>query len=181
MGGKPTPLLSKTAARKRVRQSASRTSTLNGGAAKRQRKSGGRRSGEADASATKKNLVASNDDDDLTSPDPDDYTDILGPDEWKPPRASSGAWEDSVKTVETVETDNDGVLWVFLSWNEKSEDGRFLRNKAKASLCYKACPQKVCFHSVLTRSSRNSLSDLDVEILRKPSVSSSSNLSLFPH
>lgn len=37
----------------------------------------------------------------------------------------------------------------------------------------------VCLHLVLIRSNRNSLSNPDAEILRKPSVSSISNLSLF--
>lgn len=165
MGGKPTPLLSKPAAKKRGRQSAGRASTLNGGAAKKQRKSVDRNGGEADDSAKKKRSAASNDDDDLNSPDPDEYTDILGPDEWTPPKAFNGAWEQSVQTVETVESDSNGVLWVFLSWNEKNDEGRFLRNKVKASTCYKACPQKVCLHLVLTKSSKNSLSDLDAGIL----------------
>lgn len=173
MGGKPTPYPSRPTAKKRGRQSAGRTSTLNGGAAKKQRKSGDR--SEADASAIK-----SSDDDDVNSPDPDEYTDILGPDEWTPPKASDGSWEEPVQTVETVEADDDGMLWVFLSWNLKNEDGRFLRNKVKATTCYKACPQKVCLHSVLTRSSRNSLSDPDAEILRKPSVSFISNVFPFP-
>lgn len=153
MGGKPK---SKPPAKKRGRQSAGQASTPNGGAARKQRNSGGHRSGEADASTKKKKSDTSNHDNDLNSPNPDEYTDILGPDEWTPPRASNGAWEESVQTVETVEADNDGVLWVFLSWNETNEEGRFLRNKVKATICYKACPQKVCFHSVLTRSSRGS-------------------------
>lgn len=154
LGGKPTPLISKPAGKKRGRQSAGQTSTLNGSAAKKQKKSGERRSDETDTSAKKKKLVASNNDDDLNSTDPDEYTDILGPDEWTPPRASNGSWEVAVQTVETVEADNDGVLWVFLSWNIKNEDGRFLRNKVKATLCYKACPQKVSLHPFLTRSSK---------------------------
>lgn len=171
MGGKPTPDYPLPAAKKRGRQSAGRTSSLNGGAAKKQRTSGDR--SEADVSARKSS------DDDLDSLDPDDYTDLLGPDEWTPPIASSGSWEGPVQKVETVEADDDGKLWVFLSWNLKDEEGRFLRNKVKATTCYKACPQKVCLHLVLIRSSRNSLSDPDAEILRKPSVSSISNLSLF--
>lgn len=153
MGGKPK---SKSPAKKRGRQSAGQASTPNGGGAKKQRNSGGHRSGEADASTKKKKSATSNHDNDLNSPNPDEYTDILGPDEWTPPRAYNGAWEESVQTVETVEADNDGVLWVFLSWNEKNEEGRFLRNKVKATICYKACPQKVCLHSVFTRSSRGS-------------------------
>lgn len=157
MGGKPNPILPKSAAKKRGRQSAGRTSTPNGGTAKKQRKSGDRRSGGADASAKKKKEAASSNDDELNSPKSDEYTDLLGSDEWTPPRPSNGAWEESVQTVETVEADNDGVLWVFLSWNKKNEEGRFCRNKVKATICYKACPQKVCIHSVLTRSSRGSL------------------------
>lgn len=165
------PLLSMPTAKKRGRQSPGRTSSPNGGAAKKQRKSDDR--SEVDASARGRNT----DDDDLPSPAPDEFTDILGPDEWTPPKASSGSWEEPVQTVETVEADDDGRLWVFLSWNLQNEDGRFLRNKVKATTCYRACPQKVCLHSVLIRSSRNSHSDLDAEILRKPSVSSISNLS----
>lgn len=173
MGGKPIPEYPLPAAKKRGRQSAGRTSSLNGRAAKKQRRSGDR--SEADASARK----SSNDDDDVDSLDPDDYTDLLGPDEWTPPIAFSGSWEEPVQKVETVEADDDGKLWVFLSWNLKDEDGRFLRNKVKATTCYRACPQKVCLRLVLIRSSRNSLSDPDAEILRKPSVSSISDLSLF--
>lgn len=150
MGGKPTAVIAKPTAKKRGRQSVARTSTSNGDAAKKHRKSGDHRSGKADASTKKKKSTASNHDDELNSPNPDEYTDILGPDEWAPPRASNGAWEESVRTVETVEADSDGVLWVFLSWNKKNEEGRFLRNKAKASACYKACPQQVFLHSVLT-------------------------------
>lgn len=157
LGGKPIPLVSKPPAKKRGRQSAGRTSSLNRGAAKKQRKSGD--GSEADASAR------SNTDDDLNSPGPDEYTDILGPDEWAPPTASSGSWEEPIRTVETVEADDDGRLWVFLSWNLQNEDGRFLRNKVKATTCYRACPQKVCLHPVLIRSSRDLLSDPDAEIL----------------
>ncbi|MCJ1347964.1 hypothetical protein MMC31_006194 [Peltigera leucophlebia] len=143
VGGKPTPAPSKPTAKKRGRQSVARNNTPNGGAAKKHRKSGDYRSGEADASTKKKKSPASNHDDELNSPNLDEYTDILGPEEWTPPRASNGAWEESVQTVETVEADNDGVLWVFLSWNEKNKEGRFLRNKVKATICYKACPQKM--------------------------------------
>lgn len=157
MGGKPIPIPSKPAAKKRGRQSAGRTGTSNGGAAKKHGQSGDRGSGEADASTKWKKNTDSNHNDELNSPNRDEYTEILGPDEWTPPRATNGAWEESVQTVETVEADNDGALWVFLSWNEKNEEGRFLRNKVKATICYKACPQKVCLRSVLTRSSRGSL------------------------
>lgn len=165
------PLLSEPTAKNCGRQSAARASSLNGGAAKKQRKSDDR--SEAGASATRSNT----DDDGLPSPAPDEYTDILGPDAWTPPKASSGSWEEPVQSVETVEADDDGRLWVFLSWNLQNEDGRFLRNKVKASTCYRACPQKVCLHPTLIRSSRNSLPDSDAEILWKPSVSSISNLS----
>lgn len=154
MGGKPKST-AKPSAKKRGRQSAGQSSTPNGGRAKKQRNSGNHRSDEVDASAKKKSAT-SNHDNDLNSPNPDEYTDVLGLDEWMPPRVFDGAWEESVQTVETVEADNDGVLWVFLSWNEKNEEGRFLRNKVKAATCYRACPQKVCLHSVLARSSRGS-------------------------
>lgn len=158
LGGKPIPLVSKPPAKKRGRQSTGRTSSLNGGAARKRRKSGD--GSEADASARR-----SNTDDDLNSPGPDEYTDILGPDEWTPPTASSGSWEEPIRTVETVEADDDGRLWVFLSWNLQNEDGRFLRNKVKATTCYRACPQRVCLHPVLIRSNRDSLSDPDAAIL----------------
>lgn len=174
MGGKPKPDHRIPTAKKRGRPSAGRTSSLNGGPAKKQRRSGDH--SETDASARK----SSDDGDDLNSLGPDDYTDLLGSDEWTPPIVSSESWERLVQKVETVEADDDGNLWVFLSWNLKDKDGRFLRNKVKATTCYKACPQLVCLHSVFIRSSRNSHSDPDAEILRKPSVSSISSLSLSP-
>lgn len=155
MGGKPKST-AKPSAKKRGRQSAGQSSTPNGGRAKKQRNSGNHRSDEVDASTKKEKSATSNHDNDLNSPNPDEYTDVLGLDEWMPPRVFDGAWEESVQTVETLEADNDGVLWVFLSWNEKNEEGRFLRNKVKAATCYRACPQKVCLHSVLARSSRGS-------------------------
>ena len=79
MGGKPIPDPPKPTAKKGGRQSAGQTSTLNGDGAKKQKKFGDHN--EADASAKQKNLVDSNNDDDLNLPGPNEYTDILGPNE----------------------------------------------------------------------------------------------------
>lgn len=45
--------------------------------------------------------------------------------------------------VDTIEKDNDDMLWAYLVWNEKNDDGRFNRTKARLATCNRACPQKM--------------------------------------
>ncbi len=71
------------------------------------------------------------------------YTDA-GDDDWKPPAPTAGAWDPLVQSVDTVVRENsDGELWGFVIWNDKNEDGRFYRSKAKLPVIYKACPQRM--------------------------------------
>lgn len=62
---------------------------------------------------------------------------------WKPPPPLDNAWEHLVMNVDTIEKDDKGELWAFLVWNEKNEDDRFNRSKAKLATCNKACPQRM--------------------------------------
>lgn len=62
---------------------------------------------------------------------------------WKPPPPLDNAWENLVMNVDTIEKDDKGELWAFLVWNEKNEDDRFNRSKAKLATCNKACPQRM--------------------------------------
>lgn len=79
-----------------------------------------------------------------TSPTPlTGYTEE-GDDDWKAPTPKDGAWDPLVQSVDTVVKENaDNELWGYLIWNEKNEDGRFYRSKAKLSTIYRACPQRV--------------------------------------
>ncbi|KAL8780069.1 MAG: hypothetical protein Q9213_006628 [Squamulea squamosa] len=113
IGGKPepTPIEPKNAGKKRGRQS---TGTIQ--PTKKQRK--GRKSASA-------------------AEDPDDepahpigYTDV-NPDTWEPPPPLDNAWEDHVMNVDTIEKDDKGELWAFLVWNQKNDDDRFNRSKAR--------------------------------------------------
>ncbi|KAL8911730.1 MAG: hypothetical protein Q9171_003122 [Xanthocarpia ochracea] len=127
-GGKPvpTPKEPKPAGRKRGRQS---TGTIN---APKKQKRGGRKSASA----------AQEDDDDATPEPPAGYTDV-NPDTWKPPPPLDNAWEDLVMNVDTIEKDDNGELWAYLVWNQKNEDNRFNRSKARVPTCNKACPQRM--------------------------------------
>lgn len=86
----------------------------------------------------------------LPAPEPDDttpeppagYMDV-NPDTWQPPAPLDNAWDPLVMNVDTIEKDNNGELWAYLVWNEKNDDGRFNRSKARLSTCRKACPQKM--------------------------------------
>ena len=70
----------------------------------------------------------------------------VGEDNWKPPPPKPGSWDDQVQSIDTVVRENlDGELWAFLIWNEKNQEGRFYRSKAKLPVVYKACPQRVRF------------------------------------
>ena len=69
----------------------------------------------------------------------------VGEDNWKPPAAKEGSWDNLVQSIDTVVRENsDGELWGYLIWNEKNHEGRFYRSKAKLPVIYKACPQRVC-------------------------------------
>lgn len=71
------------------------------------------------------------------------YTDE-GDDDWHPPPPKDGAWDPLVQSVDTVTRENsDGELWGWVIFNEKNEDGRFYRRKAKLPVIYRACPQRV--------------------------------------
>ena len=67
-----------------------------------------------------------------------------GDDDWKAPPPKDGAWDSLVQSVDTVVRENvDGELWGYLIWNEKNDDGRFYRSKAKLPTIYRACPQRM--------------------------------------
>lgn len=128
IGGKPAAV-SKSASKKRGRQSSGRESgTPDITSAKKQKK------------ARRKSALAKNDG---TPEPPVGYT-TVGDDDWQPPKAVKDAWEDGVQSVDTIEKDDEGDLWAYLVWNGKNEDGRYYRHKAKLAVCNKACPQKVC-------------------------------------
>ena len=99
------------------------------------------------------------------------FTDV-GDDEWKPPNPKDGAWDCLVQSVDTVVRENtDGELWGYLIWNEKNEDGRFYRSKAKLPTIYRACPQRVCqvcFGRLYLE--QKLIPSLDATFLRKTSV-----------
>lgn len=126
LGGKPTKE-TKPATKKRGRQSTGAASEGNS-SAKRQKKPGRKSKG---ASA-----------DGSTEP-PAGFTEV-GEDEWEPPKPLDRAWDSAVQSVDTIEKDDHGELWAYLLWNDKNEDGRFYRSKARLAVCNKACPQRVC-------------------------------------
>lgn len=67
----------------------------------------------------------------------------VGDDDWNPPKVKKDSWDDKLQSVDTIEKDDDGVLWAYLLWNDKNDDGRFYRSKAKLATCKIACPQRV--------------------------------------
>ncbi|KAL8850760.1 MAG: hypothetical protein Q9221_004328 [Calogaya cf. arnoldii] len=126
IGGKPVPSKQeKPAGKKRGRQS---TGTIQP-AGKKQKRAG------------RKSTTAI-DDPDATPEPPSGWQDV-NPDTWKPPPPHDNAWEHLVMNVDTIEKDDKGELWAFLVWNEKNEDDRFNRSKAKLATCNKACPQRM--------------------------------------
>lgn len=48
-------------------------------------------------------------------------------------------WDDLVETVETIERDQEGNLWVFVTWNNEH------KSKVSIAQAYEKCPRKVCF------------------------------------
>ncbi|MCJ1404478.1 hypothetical protein MMC11_007704 [Xylographa trunciseda] len=63
-------------------------------------------------------------------------------DGWEPPKPLPGAWEEGVLSVQTIEGNDDGTKWAYLSWADEGADGPKKRQtKALLSTCYIACPQ----------------------------------------
>ncbi|KAL8949037.1 MAG: hypothetical protein Q9222_004821 [Ikaeria aurantiellina] len=152
IGGKPLPSSSKppkSSIKKRGRQSTGSTAPAE--PAKKQQKRG--RKSAASASAQDR-------DNDTTDADvgPVGYTDV-NPDSWKPPAPNDNAWDPLVMNVDTIEKDDKEQLWAYLVWNEKNDDGRFNRSKAKLATCNKACPQRMLQfyekHVVFTNNKNN--------------------------
>lgn len=149
LGGKPTSTSSKPASKKRIRQSTGGSGTPDSTAVKKQRKSTGD-SRTPDSTVVKKQRKTgsrkskdtSAKDDEKTAEPPAGFTDV-GNDNWKAPKPTSSAWDPLVQTVDTIEKDDQGELWAYLIWNDKNEDGRFYRSKARLMTCNKACPQRV--------------------------------------
>ena len=65
-------------------------------------------------------------------------------DDWKPPAATPGAWEDEVLNIETIEGNDDDEKYAYLQWAAQDEKGKWRQSKAKLSTVYIACPQRVC-------------------------------------
>ena len=131
IGGKPTKE-SKPVTKKRGRQSAGAASEAPP-SAKRQKKPGRKSKG-----------ASADEDKDGTGEPPAGFTEV-GEDEWEPPKPLDRAWDSAVQSVDTIEKDDQGELWAYLLWNDKNDDGRFYRSKARLAVCNKACPQRVCF------------------------------------
>lgn len=127
IGGKPTKE-TKQVTKKRGRQSTGAASEGNS-SAKRQKKPGRKSKGASTEEGS-------------TEP-PAGFTEV-GEDEWVPPKPLDRAWDSAVQSVDTIEKDDHGELWAYLLWNDKNEDGRFYRSKARLAVCNKACPQRVC-------------------------------------
>ncbi|KAI4247435.1 MAG: hypothetical protein L6R40_001383 [Gallowayella cf. fulva] len=129
IGGKPvpTPKQPKSTGKKRGRQSTGSTKP-----AKKPKKAG------------RKSASAAQDyDDDEGSPDgPVGFTNVNS-DTWIPPKPDDNAWDPLVMNVDTIEKDDKGELWAYLVWNEKNDDDRFNRSKARLATCNKACPQRM--------------------------------------
>lgn len=120
---------------------------------KRGRKSGGKQPDTSKRPKMSKNSKKSNGalDQDSTPTPLIGYTDA-GDDDWKPPPANAGAWDPLVQSVDTVvRENNDGELWGYVIWNDKNEDGRFYRSKAKLPVIYRACPQRVRYSRLYPR------------------------------
>ncbi|KAI4117822.1 MAG: hypothetical protein LQ345_002008 [Seirophora villosa] len=144
IGGKPEPSFkgNKPAGKKRGRQSTGNQPE----AAKKKQKRG------------RKSTSNVQDKDDANDEFPPGFTDV-DPESWKPPAPEDNAWEDLVMQVDTIEKDNDDMLWAYLVWNEKNDDGRFNRTKARLATCNRACPQKMLSfyekHVVFTNNKTN--------------------------
>ncbi|MCJ1316295.1 hypothetical protein MMC15_001616 [Xylographa vitiligo] len=62
-------------------------------------------------------------------------------DGWEPPKPLPGAWEEGVLTVQTIEGNDDGTKWAYLSWADEGTGAKKRQTKALLSTCYIACPQ----------------------------------------
>ncbi|MCJ1282438.1 hypothetical protein MMC26_001761 [Xylographa opegraphella] len=62
-------------------------------------------------------------------------------DGWEPPKPLPGAWEEGVLSVQTIEGNDDGTKWAYLSWADEGPGGKKRQTKALLSTCYIACPQ----------------------------------------
>ncbi|MCJ1380080.1 hypothetical protein MMC17_003183 [Xylographa soralifera] len=62
-------------------------------------------------------------------------------DGWEPPKPLPGAWEEGVLSVQTIEGNDDGTKWAYLSWADEGIGGKKRQTKALLSTCYIACPQ----------------------------------------
>jgi chromobox protein 1 len=129
LGGKPVAE-TKPATKKRGRQSTGGASEANQ-SAKKQKKAG------------RKSKSASRAADGKATPEPPVGFTEAGEDDWVPPKPSDRAWDSAVQCVDTIEKDDHGDLWAYLLWNDKNEDGRFYRSKARLATCNKACPQRM--------------------------------------
>ena len=130
IGGKPVPGSQKPS-KKRGRQSgASNKGTPDTSKRSRMTKGGRKSNGAMEQDIEPGGLIG--------------FTEV-GEDNWKPPPAKDGSWDPLVQSIDTVVRENsDGELWAYLIWNEKNDEGRFYRSKAKLPIIYKACPQRVC-------------------------------------
>ncbi|KAL9598493.1 MAG: hypothetical protein Q9219_004466 [cf. Caloplaca sp. 3 TL-2023] len=107
-----------------------------------------------------------------TTPEPPiGYSDV-NPDTWKPPAPNDNAWDPLIMNVDTIEKDNEGELWAYLVWNEKNEDGRFNRSKARL---VSSPPSQLAAEIVILTSTppehlSQSVSAEDADVLRKACV-----------
>ncbi|KAL8779609.1 MAG: hypothetical protein Q9194_001352 [Teloschistes cf. exilis] len=133
VGGKPLPTSKSLAGKKRGRQS---TGGRNSTGSHREPASKKKKRG-------RKSALSNEDRDNNTSTSPPaGHTDI-NPDTWKPPDPDDNAWDPLIMSVDTIEKDAQNEMWAYLVWNEKNEDGRFNRSKARLATCNKACPQRM--------------------------------------
>ncbi|KAL8740143.1 MAG: hypothetical protein Q9190_007124 [Brigantiaea leucoxantha] len=109
---------------------------------KRSRQSTGSAAAEPIKKRKGRKSAAAAESSDATAEPPVGFTDV-DLDIWKPPAPNKDAWEEKVQAVDTIEQDINGELWVYLVWNQKNEDGRCNRSKARLTTCKKACPQKM--------------------------------------
>ncbi|KAG8532716.1 uncharacterized protein KY384_002593 [Bacidia gigantensis] len=128
-GGRPDPDAPKQT-KKRGRQSNASTKATGNSAKKPRTSKGGRKSnGALEQDVDHGGLIG--------------FTEV-GEDDWKPPTAKEGSWDALVQSVDTVIREAaDGELWGYLIWNEKNDDGRLYRSRAKLPIIYKACPQRL--------------------------------------
>ncbi|KAL8870507.1 MAG: hypothetical protein Q9174_003466 [Haloplaca sp. 1 TL-2023] len=132
IGGRPMPSArkaSKSAGTGKKRGRAS-TGTIAEPAQKKTKKRPGRKS----ASAAQ--------DPDATPEPPTGFTNVDA-ESWTAPEPLDNAWDPLVMNIDTIEKDANNELWAYLVWNEKNDDGRYYRSKARLSTCNKACPQRM--------------------------------------